>query len=77
MEVELILGQVNPAALEVFPDVADEVCELEGQAQRAGGPVGLGDERLQNRQHHLPDDGGRALHVTVAQLVPASPGGLV
>jgi hypothetical protein len=56
--------QVDPAALQVLADVADEVGELEGQAEFAGGAGGGGPVgRLQDRQHHRADDGGRALHV--------------
>jgi hypothetical protein len=62
---EVLHRQVDPAALQVLADVADEVAQLEGDAEVGG--VGVGDlaghERLEHRHHLEPDDRGRAVDV--------------
>ena len=59
---QVLLRQVDPAAVEVLADVAQEVGELEGEAERAGRPHGIR-AGAQHGQHHLADDGGAAVHV--------------
>ena len=67
--LHVLLRQVDPAAVEVLVDVADEVGQLEGQSQGAGGLLGGRVGRLQHREHHLPDHRSGPLHVA-AEVVP-------
>ncbi len=56
---EVLLGQVDAAAVEVLTDVADEVAHLERLAEqlRAVGRLGLHPrQRLQHREHLQADD---------------------
>ena len=56
--------QVDPAAVEVLGHVPDEVGELEGEPELAGGFPGGGRlGRTEDRQHHRADHRRRALHV--------------
>jgi hypothetical protein len=62
--VQVLGRQIDPAPVEVLGQVADEVGQLEGQAELAGGLAGgrrVG--RLQDRGQHGPDHRRRALHV--------------
>ncbi len=61
--VEVLLRQVQAAAVEVLADVADEVGQLEGLAERGRRRRGLRGERAQHRQHHQADDHGRPVRV--------------
>ncbi len=72
---EVLLRQVHAPAVEVLADVAQEVRQLERVPERACRLLRRRRERLQHGQHHLPDHGGGALHVAVAQLLPGGPGG--
>ncbi len=67
--VEVVQRQVDPAAVEVLTDVADEVRELEGDAQILGRFVRVGRQRLEDGHHLQPDDGGGAVHVLVEVVV--------
>jgi len=62
------LRHVHPAAVEVLAHVAQEVGELEREAQRARRLAGRRGQGPQHGQHHLADDRRRALHVA-AQVV--------
>ena len=65
---QVLLGHVDAAPVEVLADVAQEVGELEGEAERAGRRDGIR-AGSQDRQHHLADDGGAAVHVA-QQVAP-------
>ena len=66
---QVLVGQVGAAPVEVLGDVADEVGELEGEAELPGRLAGRGRVgAAQDRQHHGADDRRRALHV-VEQVV--------
>jgi hypothetical protein len=58
--VEVLLWQVDPVALQVLPDVAQEVRELKGDAEvgGVGGRDGERHDRLEHREHLQPDDRG-------------------
>ena len=64
---QLVGGQVDAAAVEVFADVAEEVGELERHAERRRGGLGVRPRagRAQDRQHLEPDHGGGAVDVAV------------
>ena len=66
---QIILRHVDPGAVQILVDVAQEVGQLEGQTERAGGCLGGRAGRLEHRQHHLPDHRRRTLHV-VAEVLP-------
>ncbi|KQO36706.1 hypothetical protein ASF05_11295 [Aeromicrobium sp. Leaf245] len=75
MSPQVLLGEVDPPAVEVLADVAQEVRQLERVPERAGRFLRRRGEGLQHGQHHLADDSGRALHVAVAQVLPRLPRG--
>ncbi len=56
-------GTYDAVPVEVLADVAQEVRELEGVAELAGGFDGGIVDRLEDRQHHLADHGRRSVHV--------------
>ena len=67
---QVLLGQVDPAAVEVLVHVAQEVRQLEGVAELPGvARARSGVVRLEDRQHHLADHRGRPVHVA-EQVVP-------
>ena len=66
---DVLGGQVHAPPVEVLADVAEEVGQLEGEAEvtrRAGRGVR---PWLEDRQHHLADDGRRSVHVA-EEVVP-------
>ena len=63
------MGQIDPAAVEVLADVADEVRQLERDAEVPRVAVGRRVERPEDRDHLLADDGRRPVDVGAEVVV--------
>ena len=67
--LELIDRKIDASAVQILGHVADEVRELEGDAELHRVVVGRRIRWLQDRHHLQTDDGGRAVDVLIQVLV--------